>query len=65
MVDPLLVDLPTAAKLLSVCDKTLWSMTQPRGTVPAVRIGRSVRYSPAALQAWIEQARAVVPAYAS
>ena len=36
----ILVGLREAAKLLSVCEKTLWSLTVPRGPIPAVRFGR-------------------------
>lgn len=42
-----------AAKRLAVSERTLWSQTEPRGTIPAVRIGKSVRYSEAALDEWI------------
>jgi excisionase family DNA binding protein len=42
-----------AAGALSVCEKTLWSLTK-RGELPAVRIGRSVRYDLADLRAFIE-----------
>jgi predicted DNA-binding transcriptional regulator AlpA len=52
----LLVKAVEAARLLSVSEKTLWSLTAPRGPIPVVRIGeRSIRYSVAALQRWIEQ----------
>jgi hypothetical protein len=33
----------------------LWSKTK-EGTIPCVRIGKAVRYSPAALQEWIDRA---------
>jgi len=39
-----LLTVAQAAELLSVSERTLWSITAPRGTVPAVRIGRLVRY---------------------
>jgi excisionase family DNA binding protein len=42
-----------AARALAICDRKLWELTK-RGEVPHVRIGRSVRYVPADLQAWIE-----------
>ena len=42
-----------AAKVLRVCEKTLRNLTQPRGTIPAVRMGRTIRYVPSELQAWI------------
>jgi excisionase family DNA binding protein len=44
-----------AAALLRCSTRTLFDLTQPRGTIPVVRIGRRVRYSPAALQEWIGQ----------
>lgn len=51
-----------AAAALSVSERTLWAMTHPRGPIPAVRLGRSVRYSVADLERWIaaQQAREVV-----
>jgi len=50
----LLLNAREAAKALSICPKTLWSMTAPRGDLPSVRIGRRVLYDPADLQRWIE-----------
>src|SRR5262249_52341215 len=35
-----------------------WGLTSPRGARPCVRIGRAVKYSPAALAAWIEALQA-------
>lgn len=49
----LLLPASEAARLLSISEKTLWSNTSPRGSIPAVRLGRSVRYSRAALERWI------------
>jgi hypothetical protein len=43
-----------AAAALAVCEKTLWSITQPRGDLRAVRIGRAVRYDMADLRTFIE-----------
>jgi excisionase family DNA binding protein len=43
-----------AAKALAVSPRTLWSLTQ-RGDIPCVRIGRSVRYDPADIRAWIDR----------
>lgn len=43
-----------AAKALSVCEKTLWTLTK-RGELQAVRIGRAVRYDVTGLQAFINQ----------
>lgn len=51
--DELLIPPQEAARRLSVSPRKLWSLTQS-GAVPSVRIGRSVRYSPLDLRAWIE-----------
>ncbi len=51
---PMLVSVRDAAKLLAVCEKSLWSLTN-RGELPSVKIGRSVRYSLADLQAFISK----------
>ncbi len=48
----LLVTPREAAKALSICEKTLWTLTK-RGEIPAVRFGRAVRYDVADLQAFI------------
>jgi predicted DNA-binding transcriptional regulator AlpA len=56
----LLVSARTAAEeILSISERKLWSLTSPRGPIPCVRIGKSVRYSVAALEAWVEQQTAV------
>jgi excisionase family DNA binding protein len=50
---PLLLTAPQAAKLLTVCERTLWELTK-RGALPAVRISkRAVRYDPADLARFI------------
>ena len=38
------------AQALNISEKTLWSYSQPRGPIPTIRFGRSVRYSRAALE---------------
>lgn len=48
-----LVTAREAAKVLGVCEKTLWSIAN-RGEIPVVRIGRSVRYDPRDLARWVE-----------
>ena len=53
----LLLTSKEAAAALGVCEKTLWSLTDPRGPIACVRIGRAVRYDPADLSAWIESAK--------
>jgi len=53
---PVRLLLPTreAAEALSISERTLWSLTEPRGPIPCVRIGRSVRYHVADLEAYVE-----------
>jgi excisionase family DNA binding protein len=54
--EPLLLIKPReAARMLSVSEKTLWTLTKG-GVIPVVRVGeRSVRYSVAALERWIAE----------
>ncbi|MDX1965346.1 MAG: helix-turn-helix domain-containing protein [Pirellulales bacterium] len=49
----LLVNSKTAARMLSICTKTLWQMSRD-GELPCLRVGRRTLYSPAKLQAWID-----------
>ena len=51
----LLLTADQAAATLCVCRKTLYGLTFPRGTLKAVMIGRSVRYSVTSLREWIAQ----------
>ncbi len=46
-----------AAAELSIGNRTLWTMTAPRGPLPSVRIGRAVRYDLDDLHAVIAQMR--------
>ena len=50
----LLISTRDAAKTLSVCEKTLWNITVPRGPIPVVRIGRRVLYHVDDLTAFVE-----------
>jgi len=50
----LLLGVRDAAKALSVCERTLFSLTAPRGPIPAVRLGTRVLYSVVSLQSWID-----------
>lgn len=43
-----------AAQACEISERQLWAQTQPRGPIPCVRIGNSVRYSPEALQRFFE-----------
>jgi hypothetical protein len=58
-INPLAYRANEAAKALGICERTLWNLTEPRGPIPCIRIGKgkrqAVRYSVAALQAWMNQ----------
>lgn len=46
-----------AADALAISERKLWELTRC-GEVPAVRIGRAVRYDPRDLRRWIDAQRA-------
>jgi hypothetical protein len=48
-----------AVAVLRISEKTLWSLSQPRGPIPVVRLGRTVRYDPADLREHIRRAKQV------
>lgn len=48
----LLITAQEAAELLAISRRRLWALTQ-LGAIPSRRIGKSVRYVPAELRAWI------------
>lgn len=52
--DRLLLGLRDAAKMLSICERTLWGMTWPRGSIKSVRIGSRILYSVDGLRRWID-----------
>ena len=41
-----------ALDALRLSERTLRDLTAPRGPIPVVKVGRLVRYRPAALEAW-------------
>lgn len=51
----LLLNARETAEALSICEKTLWSVTEPRGDLPCVRIRRRVLYSVDDLRQYIEK----------
>lgn len=54
----LLVDAREASKMLAVSPRKLWAMTfEETPSLPHVRCGRLVRYSPDDLRRWIESQR--------
>lgn len=55
---PLLVTARDAARMLAVSPRKLWGMTfEQTPSLPHVRCGRLVRYSPDDLRQWIEAQR--------
>src|SRR5262249_40596477 len=53
-LEPLLVTLSEAAKLLRLSQRTVWQLAKD-GEIGTVRQGRAVRYVLASLRAWVEQ----------
>lgn len=56
-IAPLLLTPRDAAKVMSLSERTLWTLTQ-RGELPAVWIGRAKRYAVTDLAAWIDSQKA-------
>lgn len=56
----MLINVPAACRVLTIGRRKLWSLTICNA-IPSRRIGRSVRYDPAELRAWI---RAGCPTHA-
>jgi len=60
-IPKLLLPASDAAAALSICEKTLWTLTEPRGPIRCVHIGRRVFYDPRDLLVWIVGKKAVPP----
>ena len=57
MLERLLLNPREAAyKLGGISQRHLWNLTQPRGPIPCIRLGRRIFYSPAALEQFLENA---------
>jgi len=55
--EPMLLTTRQAAKVLTVSERTLYSLTKT-GAIPAVKLGvRGLRYDPRDLLAWIDRAK--------
>jgi predicted DNA-binding transcriptional regulator AlpA len=54
-VDRLALRPKEAATALGISDKTLWSLTSPRGSVPCVRVGSRVLYFRHQLERWADE----------
>ncbi len=50
--EPLLIDAPTACKMLCIGERRLWVLSNC-GAIPSHKIGKSRRYAPDELRAWI------------
>lgn len=50
-----LLSVRETAKALGVSEKTVWTITAPRGPLACCRIGARVMYSPQAIDRYIEQ----------
>ena len=55
MPETLLLTGREAARMLAICERTLYTLTKA-GAIPAVRIGRAMRYSVEDLRAWVRRA---------
>lgn len=51
--EPMLIDVKAASALLAMGERKLWELTNCQA-IPSRKIGRSVRYAPFELRAWIE-----------
>lgn len=50
-----LMTLKEVARLFNVSERTVWANTSPRGPIPVIHIGNSIRYSPDEIQDWIKR----------
>lgn len=54
---PLAVRSREAARLISLSERSLWSLTSPRGPIRAVRAGRSVLYPVDELRRYLSESQ--------
>ena len=57
-VDPLLIDLPDAAKLLGLSPKNVWILAKSN-RLPSIKIGARRKFSVEALRSWIVEQHAL------
>ncbi len=50
---PMLVNATTAARMLAISPRLLWTLTNTR-EVPSVRVGRRILYSVESLREWVQ-----------
>ena len=51
----LLYSASETARQLGVSQRTLWSLTTPRGSLPCIRLGSRCMYSRRQLESWIAE----------
>ena len=56
MLTKLLLSVREAAYQLGVSPRHLFSLTAPRGPIPAIRLGKRVMYRPQDLEAFLQRA---------
>ncbi|MBI9018596.1 MAG: helix-turn-helix domain-containing protein [Phycisphaerae bacterium] len=50
-----LISIKIAANYLGICERKLWELTMPRGDIPCIEIGRSIRYDMDDLKNWVQE----------
>ena len=55
-IEPILLTTRQAAQALSICERTLYALHQ-RGELPAIQIGRAVRYDINDIRAWVKKSK--------
>lgn len=55
--DDTLLTVDEAATRLRLSKRKLWDLTAPRGPIPCLKIGKSVRYESCDLSAWIQSSK--------
>ncbi len=54
-IEPILLTPREAAKVLSISERTLYSLTVPRGDIPVIKSGQLVRYVVDDLKVWAKR----------
>lgn len=58
---PRLLTAREAAERLRISERSLWTLSAPRGALLAVRLGNSVRYDSGDVLAFLEAAKNILP----
>lgn len=57
-IEKMLISKQETARILSISEKKLWSMTYPRGPIISIQLGSRVLYSVESLRRFIQQEEA-------